>query len=157
MSKEIENVISTREIMHVFFLFCFLKSGSFLSCMQIIQIFVQEKKLYKKKKKKKHKIPQKHYPTWKWFHNTFIVLLNFCHAIDVHTLTRKQLFTAMYGFGFNCQHLSSASSVLVMMLLGSVWEVLVVDCISENTQLSAHWMNVCVCWVYVWAVCQQEE
>lgn len=51
----------------------------------------------------------------------------------------------MYGFGFNCQHFSSASSaVLVMMWLGSVRGVLVVDCTSENTQLCAHWMKVCV-------------
>ncbi len=56
MSKEIENVISTREIMHVFLFF--LKSGSFLSCTQIIQIFVQEKKLYKKKKEKTQNTPK---------------------------------------------------------------------------------------------------
>lgn len=57
----------------------------------------------------------------------------------------------MYGFGFNCQHLSSASSaVLVMMWLGSVWEVLVVDCISENT--TQRTLNECVC---VECMCEQ--
>lgn len=118
--KKHEDVISTGEIMHVFL---FWRVVLFLSCTQIIQIFVQEnRKRYKKgrkkdkRKKKKLKIPPKYYQTWKWFLNTFIVLFKFCHAIDVHTLIEKQLLTAMYGFGFNCQHLSSASSAVKLFV-----------------------------------------
>lgn len=100
-----ENVISTREIMHVF---SSLKSGS-----------CHIRRLYKYYKKNTKKIiiiiTTQKYQTWKWFHN-FIVLLKFCHAIDVHTLTVQQLLTAKCGFGFNCQHLSSASSAVLLFV-----------------------------------------
>lgn len=71
--------------------------------------------------------------TWKWFHKTFIALFKFTYAININILALRFL-KAMYGFGFNCQHYSSASVIMLCLCNVSVGQcrqlkerVLVVD------------------------------
>lgn len=90
--------------------FSFLKSGSFfMSCTQILKIFVQEKNKRIQKKIYKEKSPKN---MIKWFRNTFY------STVQILPCSKYTAPTAyMYGFGFNCQLFPSSASPAVVLLV----------------------------------------